>query len=114
MLKTTHYKDGPALASIFSAGIGCAVIGLATILATADPKIKAILTWWDPAGPLTGKTGIGVIAWVLSWILLHLAWRKKEFPFQTFQRVWQIVLIFIVIGLLGTFPPIFELFEQGH
>ena len=51
--------SGPAMAVVLSASLGVFVTGLATLLASASPGVKAALNWWDPAGPLTGKTGAG-------------------------------------------------------
>lgn len=110
MSAATHHKDGAALAAIVSAGIGCAVIGLATVLAEASALVKEALNWWPPAGPLTGKTGIGILAWLASWGGLHLLWRGKELPFQ---RIWILAFALIALGWIGTFPPIFEAFG-GH
>ena len=101
--------SGPAMAVLLSAGIGCFAIGLATVLASASPAIKNTLNWWNPAGPLTGKTGVGVIAWVLAWGALHLVWRKKEI---TYGRIWAITLALVILGWVLTFPPVFEAFER--
>lgn len=103
----THHNDGPALAAIMAAAIGCAVIGLATVLTEASPVIKETLNWWSPAGPLTGKTGVGIIAWLLAWLGLHLSWEGKEL---SFSRVCTWAMRLILIGWIGTFPPFFELF----
>lgn len=104
-----HWGDGPAIAAMISAGIGCAVIGIATVLAEAVPAVKETLTWWKPAGPLTGKTGIGVVIWLIGWFFLHLTLRKRELPFA---KAWGLTLFFIILGLIGTFPPVFELFAS--
>lgn len=98
--------SGPALAAIVSAGVGCAVIGIATVLASASVDIKNLLNWWSPGGPLTGKTGVGVIAWGVSWSALHLMWRTRE---PANKRVIVVAAVILAaIGLLGTFPPVFE------
>lgn len=102
-----HHKDGVALAAIMAAGIGAAVLGLATILATASPFVKDLLNWWAPAGPLTGKTGAAVLAWLISWGALHLYWRARELPFG---QIYAWAMLLIALGWLGTFPPIFERF----
>lgn len=107
MQNSEHHKDGAALAAVLSAGIGCAAIGLATILTEASGTVKEALKWWDPAGPLTGKTGTGVIVWLLSWIFLHILWRKRELAFQ---KIWFLTLLLIAMGWIGTFPPVFEMF----
>ena len=102
--------SGSFAATVVSAGIGCSAIGLMTVLATAFSSIKEFLNWWNPAGPLTGKIGVGIIAWVLSWILLHMLWKDKELPVRV---VFGFSLILIFLGFLGTFPPFFEWFA-GH
>lgn len=110
MTEGTHHKDGAALAAVFSAGLGCAVIGLLTVLATASVAVKDALNWWSPAGPLSGKTGVGVIIWLVSWLILHKLWHTKELPFR---GIWITALAMIALGWIGTFPPVFEAFS-GH
>jgi hypothetical protein len=103
-----HRQNGPALAAILSAGLGCAAIGVFTVLTEAFPAFKAAMNLWNPAGPLTGKTTAGVVVWLVSWAFLHLNWRQREI--MAFGRVLAISLVFIGLGWLGTFPPFFELF----
>ncbi len=102
--------NGAFLATVLSAGIGCFVIGFLTVMAVVSSTIKNLLNWWDPAGPLTGKTGMGVIIWILCWILFHFMWQEKELPFK---KIWWIALLLIAGGLLMTFPPVFEALA-GH
>lgn len=109
MKNLSHCIDGAAMAAVVSAGIGCAVMGLVTVLATASEPIKHGLDWWAPAGPLSGKSSMAVIAWISSWIFLHFKWRNRELP--SFTRPWKLALFLIFLGFLGTFPPFFELFE---
>lgn len=103
----TDSGNGAAAAALVAAGIGCALIGVTTILAEASGFVKETLDWWSPAGPLTGKTGTGVLAWLVSWISLHLTWRRRDLPFD---RIWILVLTLIAVGWIGTFPPVFESF----
>jgi len=70
--------NGAAAAAVLSAGVGSAVIGLLTTGAAISAGLKSALTWWSPAGPLTGKTGVGVIAWLVSWIVLHTLWKDED------------------------------------
>lgn len=102
-------KDGAAVAAIFSAALGCAVIGLATVLVEMNPDIKTALAWSMAVGPLSGKTGIGVLVWLVSWPLFHAVLKNREVDFD---RSWKRSLVLIIIGLLGTFPPIFKLFSS--
>jgi len=105
----THSKNGPALAAILSAGIGCLILGIATVLAEASSTAKEAMNWWDPAGPLTGKTGIAVISWIVAWGILYRVWRNRELGFL---KTWAISLVLIALGWLGTFPPIFQAFAR--
>lgn len=57
---------------------------------------------------LSGKTGVGVVVWLISWALLNLVWKDKEYyP----HRASLITLIFVSVGVILTFPPVFEAFE---
>lgn len=99
--------NGPVAAALVGGAIGSATIGLMTVLAEASAGMKDALNWWNPAGPLTGKTGAGVIAFLVSWLILHSVFRRKD---VNFARVTTIALILLGLGLLGTFPPFFALF----
>lgn len=102
--------NGAFAATALSAGIGCFMIGFLTVMAQANATIKDLLNWWDPAGPLTGKTGVGTIVWILCWLMFYFMWRKKEIAFK---KIWWITLFLIAGALLLTFPPIFEALA-GH
>ena len=101
--------NGPAAAAFVASGVGCAALGLFTTLAEASGGIKSFLNWWDPAGPLSGKTSMAVIVWLAAWIALHLMWRSRS---VAFGRAFTITIVLIALGLLGTFPPFFVAF--GH
>ncbi len=102
--------NGPVAAALLAGGIGAAILGLMTTLAEASTSFSNSLNWYSPVGPLSGKTGIGVIAYFLSWIILHFLWRGKN---VNFQRMATVAFILLAIGLLLTFPPIFDLFKPG-
>jgi hypothetical protein len=101
---------GEAAAAFLAGGIGCFVIGLLTTLAAAPALVdlKNGLNWWNPAGPLTGKTGVGVIAFFIAWGVAHLLMKDKEVNLKTYVIV---AAVLTVLGFLGTFPPFFEAFE---
>jgi len=100
--------NGPAAAAILSAGVGSAVIGLLTTGAVISAGLNSALNWWSAVGPLSGKTGVGVIAWLISWIVLHTVWKGKD---VAFVRVLVATLVLLALGLILTFPPVFEAFE---
>ncbi len=101
--------NGPVAAALVAGGLGAATIGLMTTLAEASEPIKNSLNWLNPVGPLSGKTGVGIIVFFVSWIVLHVIFRGKN---VNFARATTIALILLVVGLLGTFPPFFELFVK--
>ena len=102
-------KSGPAAAAFLAAGIGCAAVGLFTTLAQSVTAVKNMLNWWNPAGPLTGKTGMAIVIWIVAWVVLHQVWKSRE---VAFNRIYVVTLILVGLGLLGTFPTFFEAF--GH
>lgn len=109
MQASKEIPSGPAAAAVLSAGLGCFIIGLNVVLAQASPSIKKLLSWCPPAGPLSGKTGVGVITWLVLWAVLHAAWKNKEL---SFQRIWTATWILLTLANILVFPPVFEAF--GH
>ncbi|HEX6387511.1 MAG TPA: hypothetical protein VF177_22815 [Anaerolineae bacterium] len=99
---------GPAAAALVASGIGTLVIGLMTTGAVLSEGLSNFLNWWDPAGPLTGKTGVAVIVWLISWIVTHTLWKDRD---SDLGKAFTITLILIGLGVLLTFPPVFEAFE---
>src|SRR5512138_3532455 len=93
---------GVASAAFVSSGIGCLFIGLMVTGAEASAGLKTALTWSSGVGPLSGKTGVGIIAWIISWAILHAMWKDKE---MNFGKVFTATLILIALGFLLTFPP---------
>ena len=94
-------------ASMVASGIGSLVLGIAIVLSEVSPGFKAFVTWNKGVGPLSGKTGLSVIAFVVAWIVLHYAFKGKPISLTT-SFIWTIVLV--VLGLLLSFPPVFMAF----
>jgi uncharacterized membrane protein YkgB len=67
--------------------------------------VKSALTWSAPVGPLSGKVGVGVILWVISWVILHNLWKDQD---SDIGKSLTLTLVFFVLGFLLTFPPIFQ------
>ncbi|WP_237519624.1 hypothetical protein [Streptomyces sp. HUCO-GS316] len=99
--------EGPISAAIIAAGIGAAALGLFTTLAEASTGMADWLQWNERVGPLSGKTVMAVIVWLVSWVVLHLALRNK--PRET-GRALTVALVLIGLGVLGTYPTFFQLF----
>lgn len=103
----TDKPEGPIAAAILAGGIGCLALGIFTTLAEASTGIKDWLQWNDRVGPLSGKTGMAVIVWLVAWAILHAVYRAK--PFETRQAML-ISLALVALGALGTFPTFFQAF----
>ena len=99
--------EGPVAAAILAGGVGCLALGVFTTLAEASTSIKDWLNWNDDVGPLSGKTGMAVLVWLVAWAVLHVAYRDK--PFET-RRAFGIAIALIALGALGTFPTFFQMF----
>jgi len=99
--------EGPIAAAIIAAGIGALALGFLTTLAEASTSVKDFLNFSDPVGPLAGKTTYAVALWLVSWAVLHLAYRNR--PFET-RKALTLGLVLVALGALGTFPVFFQAF----
>ena len=113
--------NGPVAAAFLAAGVASFVMGLGVILNEASGKIKdaigvdfnAFLQFdknfglGSGVGPMSGKLGLAVIAFVVSWVVFHLWLRGKE---VNFQKYFIVSLVLVGLGFALTFPPIFLLF----
>ena len=101
-------SDGVAAAAVLAAAIGVFITGSLTTLAEISESLKTALAWSGAVGPLIGKTGVGVIVWLIVWPIFHALWRGKE---VNFSAIYTVSLILIALGWLLTFPPVFEAFS---
>ena len=106
--KAKALVNGPAAAAMIAAGIGSLFLGIFTTGAVISEGLQDFLNFYNPAGPLSGKTTMSVIIWLISWVFLNARWKDKE---TNLARAFNITLALIAIGILLTFPPIFESFE---
>ena len=100
---------GEAAAAFLAGGIGCFVLGLLVTLTEmpALVNLKNGLNWMNPVGPLSGKTGVAVLAFLVSWGIAHFTLKDKDVNLKTYVIV---AAILTALGFLLTFPPFFELF----
>ena len=103
--------NGPVAAAFVAAGIGSFVLGIFVVLNDINPDISNFLKFdasyglGSGVGPLSGKVALGTIAFIGSWIALHLFARGKE---VRFDRWIAVALVLVFAGFALTFPPIFE------
>ena len=75
--------NGPIAAVLLATGIGSLALGLVTSLAEASEGVHDWLEFDDGVGPLSGKTIVAVIVFVVAWGGLHIALRARELPWRT-------------------------------
>ena len=100
--------DGALAAALIAVGIGVLTLGVITSAAEAALGFKDWLNWDDSVGPLSGKSSLALIAWAVSWPMLHLALFRRD-GLLTMALV--ISGILIMLGMIGIFPPVFQAFE---
>ena len=104
----TRVSTGAAAAAFISGGIGALMLGLMTTGAVISEGLQNFLNWWNPAGPLSGKTGMAILAWLISWFILNNLWQDKD---SNLAKAFTTTMVLIALGFILTFPPVFEAFE---
>ena len=97
--------SGPAAAVILAAGLASFTLGLLSVLTAASTSISNALTLSDRVGDVSGLTTSATVVFFASWGALAIAWRHADPPLA---RVTAAAAGLIALGLLGTFPPIFN------
>jgi hypothetical protein len=102
--------NGPVSAALLAGGIGSATLGLITLAFEINDKsaFAKSLNWYKPVGGLSGKSTLSIIIFFVTWAILHYIWKDKD---TNFARISSISIALLVVGLLGTFPPVWELFK---
>jgi hypothetical protein len=106
MTTEINKPNGPIAAALLAGGIGSAVLGLATLGVEASAAIKTAMNWYNPVGPLMGKSSLAIITFFLSWAILNYIWKGKE---TNFNRIALAAIALVAIGLIFTFPPVWSL-----
>jgi hypothetical protein len=101
--------NGPVAAVMIATGIGVLVLGILTTLGEASEGLAEFLEFSDRVGPLSGKTIFAVVAFLVSWGGLQMALRERDLEWRP---VITALIVLVAIGLVLTFPPFFQLFEN--
>ena len=112
MISPNHTTPtGGAWAAVLAAAIGCACFGLVTDLAEMSKSISKVLTFHAPTGDLSGKSTVGVVAWLLAWVILHACWNDRDIRRPGGVTIISVVLL--LTGLVLVFPPFVDMIT-GH
>lgn len=106
-LEIVERPNGPAAAALIAAGIGVFFLGLFTVLSEQSTGMHDWLQFKDRVGPLSGKTVMAVVAYVVSWAFLApVLWKRNV----NLNNALIITGVLIAGGFIGTFPKFFQLF----
>jgi hypothetical protein len=99
--------SGPAAAVVLAAGIACFTLGLLSVLTAASGSVSDALTFSQRVGDMSGLSTATALVFLSAWFGLTLAWRHANLPLL---RIAAASAALIGLGLLGTFPPVFNAF----
>jgi hypothetical protein len=100
--------NGPGAAAILAAGIGCAAVGILAFAGDASQAIGRALNFYNPVGTLSGVSTLGIIVWLVAWLVLGSTWRERTVDLG---KVNVIAFVLLVVGFLLTFPPFMDLLQ---
>lgn len=115
--QTDTKPNGPVAAAFIATGIASLVLGLFVTLNELSTEINDFLKFdanyglGSGVGPLSGKVTLAVIAFIVSWVVLHIVWRGKELDWT---KVFIVSLVLVGLGFALTFPPIFTAFAPAE
>ena len=98
--------NGPGAAAILAAGIGCAMVGILAFAAEVSRPFANMLNFYNPVGPLSGKTTVATVVWLVAWFVLSRHWHNKTVALGAINVA---AFILLGIGFLLTFPPFWAL-----
>ena len=96
--------NGSALAAFLGAGAGAFAMGIITLANEAGWFVAPTL--YAPAGGVSGRTTLAVVAWLVLWGVLHRRWKDRE---MEPRAICAAALVLTILGIIGTFPPIWGL-----
>jgi hypothetical protein len=100
-------RSGPAAAAVLAAGIACFADGLLSILSAASGSVTEALTLSERVGYVSGLSTATTATFLAAWGGLAIVWRHADPPLA---RVALVSGVLVGLGLLATFPPVFNAF----
>ena len=104
-------NSGEIAATLLSVWLGLAGLVCSHLWSVAKPdranlfllKMGVWIPGWEKIGPYAGKETIGLIVWLVSWILLFLLLKNREFSLKYSIYAFVAGMIIIVIFI---WPPV--------
>ena len=96
-----------AAAALLASGTGALTLGLLTVATQASTAVGDALSFSPKVGPLSGQAIVSAIVFFATWKGLGFLLRGREVrP----KRVYIASAVMVGLGLLLTFPPVYQLF----
>ncbi len=115
-------REGPIGAALLSASIGIFVLGVASVINQAlnptewipppgDQGGAKMILMWSNFAVMTGLLFVTLMAWIVSWVILHetLAYRRTLRP-----RFWAVCVALTATGLVLSFPLVYGWLFPGE
>jgi len=99
------YKTGVIVAALLAAWLGLMALALANIASDANAGVQNALKLNPGIGPYGGKEVIWLTTWLLSWVILHFAFRNRDL---NLKRWFTVFLVGVLVAVLLMWPPVFE------
>jgi multisubunit Na+/H+ antiporter MnhG subunit len=96
--------NGAALAAFLAAAIGAFALGFIVLLGAAG--IYSAPSLYGPAGGVSGRTTLAIVAWIIAWAILHNRWKNRQVDVGPVRTA---IVLLLIISLVATFPPVWEL-----
>lgn len=104
-------KSGEIVATLLSVWLGLASLVCSHIWSMAKPdranlfllKMGVWIPGWEKIGSYAGKETIGLIVWIVSWLLLFFLLKNREFSLKHWLYAFVAGMIIIVVFI---WPPV--------
>jgi hypothetical protein len=98
--------NGAGSAAILAAGLASFMMAVLAIIADHASTFKKLMIFYTPTGPLSGVTTTAIAIWLLSWVALDIAWKRRNVS----PVIVPVGLCLLAIGFVIMFPPVGDLF----
>lgn len=101
-------KNGAGAAALLAAAIGCAALGVLSLLGDAFESIGHLLNFYPPSGTLSGVSDVAIAIWLVAWAWLGSGWSNRD---VALGRVCTASFLLLLVGFALTFPPFMDLLQ---
>ena len=102
---TLKFPTGAIVASLVAAWIGLMTLAVVNIAADVNSGFKTWITLHQGIGPYSGKEVLLLVAWFVSWPILHVALRRRELNLKKWFGAF---MVGILVATVLMWPPLFE------